>query len=163
MHYTNQDTIPKNSIFFVGLSHKLWKDGNILEAFCSSTSSWKLINTIKDKSQNSNIYMTNLVKWVPLDENKKLRYPSTMEKQIWAKELMKQIIYYKPEKVFLFGKQVSDTVLNNLDAEKINDKLYKTGETYLVLIDHPSYISVYRKNSIDQYCKEIISLIDNNL
>lgn len=76
--------IYQNAIFFIWLSYKLDREWNILEAFSAKTASWKILQDIKDKSWK-NIVMLNLVQWVPLDKNWKVRYPSNVEKKkmIW--------------------------------------------------------------------------------
>lgn len=158
--YINTMAIEENSIFFVWLSHKSDKDKNVLDAFCTTTASWKLIHSIKNQTETS-IHLANLVKWVPLDKDNKIRYPSDIEKQIWLRELKNEILIYKPTKIFLFGKQVSDVFMKDQDIEKIHETLYKFQDTYIISVEHPSFISVYKRDYIEQYCKNILYLIDD--
>lgn len=142
---SNKINIWKNAIFFIWLSYKLDREWNILEAFSNKTASWKILQDIKDKSWK-NIVMLNLVQWVPLDENWKIRYPSKVEKEKWYEYIKWLIKKYNPEKIFLFGKQVQDMF--------IEDKNRCVGRLYF--FEHPSYISVYKKFKIEDYKKNIL-------
>ena len=59
--------------------------------------------------------MLNLVPWVPLDENGKLRYPSATEKTLWYRILKDKILTHKPKKCFLFWKHVQDLFIKDSD------------------------------------------------
>lgn len=145
----------KKGIFFVWLSHKLWKKNNILEAFDWETSSWKILTPLINLFGNKVIYPTNLVKGVPLNENSKIRYPSTEEKKEWLNYLISEIQTFNPQIVFLFWKQVSDFVINNLWAVQINHNEYKYLDSTLIPVDHPSYIAVYKRSKTEEYLKYI--------
>lgn len=150
--YLNYDVI------FVWLSHKFDKNWNILEAFCNSTNSWKIISQIEEWCKWVSIYKTNLVKWVPI-ENGKIRYPNIDEKKDWLQELLKEIFLINPKIVYLFWKQVSDYIIKNLDLEKISDLEYKLWKISFILTYHPSYIYIYRKKEVKNYIWNIISKI----
>lgn len=100
--------------------------------------------------------MLNLVPWVPLDENGKLRYPSATEKTLWYRILKDKILTYKPKKCFLFWKYVQDLFIKDSDVIQ-KDDCYKLGETALIFKSHPSYISTYRKSEIPSYEQDILS------
>ena len=150
---------PENFIFqenwFIWLSHKLWNDGKVLDAFDTSTTSWKILSSIQQKSKHS-ITMLNLVPWVPLDENGKLRYPSATEKTLWYRILKDKILTYKPKKCFLFWKHVQDLFIKDSDVIQ-KDDCYKLGETALIFMSHPSYIYAYRKSEISSYEEDVLS------
>ena len=151
---SNQDSM----IYFVWLSHKSDKSWEVLDAFCDSTGSWKLISRIVEASPNKSIYKTNLVKWAPLSDNK-LRYPDLSEKMQWLQTLKNQIMEFQPGKVFLFWKHVSDFVLKNLETEKAWESEYMFLKSRLICIPHPSYMSVYRRKYIDGYIQDVINKI----
>lgn len=152
--------IPTNWVFLVWLSHKLWKNWDVLDAFCDSTNSWKIISDVISSCNNwSSIHNLNLVSWVPISENGKIRYPDISEKEAWLQDLILKIELYKPKIVFLFWRQVSDFVIKKLKLEKLSDTEYKYWETIFVLADHPSYIAVYKRKTISDY----ISLISNRI
>lgn len=142
--------IYQNAIFFIWLSYKLDREWNILEAFSAKTASWKILQDIKDKSWK-NIVMLNLVQWVPLDKNWKIRYPSNVEKKKWYEYIKWLIEKYNPEKIFLFWKQVQDMFKE--DKNKFNGLLW--------FVDHPSYISVYKKSEEGDYKQYILDSLNN--
>lgn len=161
-YYWVLKNFPQNWVFFVWLSYKLGKDWTVLEAFCNTTNSWKIITNITSICWLDWIYKTNLVKWVPLDENRKIRYPNKIEKNDWIDILIREINLFKPRFVFLFWKQVSDFVLKKLNPIKISENEYRYWETIFVLSEHPSYIAVYKRKQIDNYTSWIIERIKGN-
>ena len=154
--------IPHNWIFFVGLSHKEDKQWNILAAFDRNTSSGEIIHSIFDAFSCESMYPVNLVRWVPNDQNGKLRYPTVKEKGEWWKVLEKEIDLYKPQVVFLCWKEVSDFIVKQPNVQKIDEKTYKYKAFKLILIEHPSYISVYKNKNKADYIKKVIHLIRDN-
>lgn len=154
--------IPHNWIFFVGLSHKEDKQWNILAAFDRNTSSGEIIHSIFDAFSSESMYPVNLVRWVPNDQNGKLRYPTVKEKGEWWKVLEKEIDLYKPQVVFLCWKEVSDFIVKQPNVQKINEKIYKYKTSKLIPIEHPSYISVYKSKNKADYIKKVIHLIRDN-
>ena len=160
----NRDNLklnPDSRIYFLWLSHKLSRSWEMLEAFCESTASGKIINDIIRKSGKwSTIYKTNLVKWVPLDNDWKIRYPTEKEKNAWLQRLRKEIFVFRPKWVYLFGKQVSDFILKNFRLEKLTDLEYELWSTKFILAEHPSYVAVYRRKHIEKYSNDIINRIN---
>ena len=150
---------PENFVFhenwFIWLSHKLGGDGKVLDAFDISTASWKVISSIQQKSKHT-ITMLNLVPWVPLDENGKLRYPSATEKTLWYRILKDKILTYKPKKCFLFWKHVQNLFIKDSDVIQKNN-CYKLCGTSLIFMSHPSYIYAYRKSEISSYEEDVLS------
>lgn len=151
--------VPNNWVFFVGLSHKEDKQWNILAAFDKDTNSGEIIHSIFDAFPSESMYPVNLVRWVPNDQNGKLRYPTVKEKGKWWNVLEKEIDLYKPQVVFLCWKEVSDFILKQSDVQKIDEKIYKYKTSKLIPIEHPSYISVYRQKYKHEYIDKIRLLI----
>lgn len=147
-------------IFFIWLSHKLWKNWEILDAFCNSTNSWKIINKIIINTNNKNIDKLNLVNWVPLDEKWKIRYPNSKEKEIWLELLLKNIEEFQPYLIFLFWKEVSNFIFKNIDIIKINENEYKYMNSKIILVDHPSYVFIYKKRYLNDYINNICQIIN---
>lgn len=162
-HTRNTGLKPGSEIFFLWLSHKFWKNWEVLSAFCNSTNSWKIIDKLIDGCLEKSIFRTNLVKWVPLCKKWKLRYPNEDEKSKWLNRLKREISVFKPKMIYLFWKQVSDFVLKNLEIKKISDNEYIFFETKLVLVEHPSYIAVYRRKYIGEYIEKIVNQIKFSL
>lgn len=158
-HKNNLSLKLDSTIFLVGLSHKANKTWEVLEAFCDSTNSWKIINTLIKRCKNTTIFKSNLVKWVPIDESNKIRYPSNDEKLQGLSRLVREINIFKPKKVCLFGKHVSDFAIKNLKTTKLSDNEYLYNETIFVLADHPSYIAVYRRKFVDEYVNNLATLL----
>lgn len=156
----NTRFMPNYEVYFLWLSHKIWKDWKVLEAFCNSTNSWKIINLIIDKCNSRlNIYKTNLVRWVPLDNKSKIRYPNENEKLVWLQRLKREISVFKPKIVYVFWKQVSDFVLKKLELKKISNTEYSNWNTIFILAEHPSYMAVYKRKQIDEYVLKISNRI----
>jgi hypothetical protein len=61
--------------------------------------------------------------------------------------------------VVLFGKQVSDVVIKHLQPTKISTTTYQHNTTTFILADHPSYITVYKRASIQKYIEQLIENI----
>jgi uracil-DNA glycosylase len=154
-----------SKIMCVGLSAKKvnLKDD---PPFSPNTNSGKIVELI-EKELGYKLYRTNLVKCLPLNENEKLRYPNESEKEKCFKNLLYEFSEIKPLVVLLFGRIVSDFVLEKLGLENgkldenFNYKLIKTRGMNFIVAHHPSYIYVYRKKEIEKYVKKITELINS--
>lgn len=150
-------------IFFVWLSNKKDKNFQILEPFSELTNSGKFISEIEkevlEKNSVIKIYKTNLVKWVPLDKNLKIRYPNNFEKAEWFQVLLQEIELLRPKKIFLFWKEVSDFFIKNLDLEKISENKYLYWEILIIFEFHPSYILVYKNKEKENFKQRVINEI----
>lgn len=144
-------------VMWLGLSAKKVKDININYSLENNTNSGKLIEEIEKRRPNLKFYKSNLVKCLPLDENSKLRYPQKCEMNSCLENLLIEINYLKPKVIFLLGNIVNDFVTKNINQNNL--KL----ETKLIKLEHPSYISTYRKKHIESYIEKILAYIDNNI
>ena len=88
---------------WVGLSAKKVEDVNKNYTQENNTSSGKLIEEIEKKRDDLTFYKTNLVKCLPLNEERKLRYPTENEMEMCIKNLLMEIRELKPRVVFLLG------------------------------------------------------------
>lgn len=126
-------------VIFIGLSNKIGKD-----PLASDTISGALVDDIINKL-NMKCIKTNLVTFAPLDCNGKLRYPNEREKNVGFVELKKLYLSNKPCILVCLGNKVFDFLDNKLEN--------------LIKIKHPSYIAVYRRNSVNDYIVEASDLI----
>ena len=126
-----------------------------------STNSGKLITDIEEKNAQVAFYKTNLVKCLPI-QDEKIRYPKQSEMKSCSNHLQEEITEFKPKIVFLLGKQVADFV-NERKSEGLSDnfdyKTIKRDNTVYVPVHHPSYILVYKRKQLDSYIAGISKII----
>ena len=146
-------------IMWIGLSNKI--DEPPLSA---ETISGKLICAIENKLENVITYKTNLVKYAPLNEEGKLRYPTKDEISISLPKVKDEIESINPKIVFMLGQKVTQAILNN--TEKYSEFEYSIieidGINY-VSIHHPSYISVYKRKNVGDYIDGVVNIINKIL
>jgi uracil-DNA glycosylase len=157
---------------WVGLSAKKVEDVSKTTPLSSDTNSGKLIDHIQSELNEFKFIKTNLVKCLPLDDQLKLRYPTTNEMKMCYSNLQEEIINVKPKVIFLLGMNVTKFILkdkkitiNSLD-NNYNYSYYRHNDFYYVPIHHPSYIHVYKRKQIELYVQGIklaITEIYNNL
>ncbi len=154
-------------VFWVGLSAKMVRTEKETP-LSPDTNTGMLIQKIEEKLGKVDTYKTNLVKCVPLNEQRKLRYPNRKEIDSCFCNLQKEIEELSPKIVFLLGERVYSSVGKhfNIEFDKWNefDYYYKEYEgIYYVPIHHPSYIYVYKRKEIEQYVKSIETLVNSLL
>jgi len=109
-------------------------------------------------------YKTNLVKCLPLNEKGKLRYPSKSEITACLGNLDIEIAELSPQIVFLLGSKVAEAVSMHY---KINFSAWvgydfmptQSNGIHFVPVQHPSYVYVYRRKTIDDYIEAITKTI----
>jgi uracil-DNA glycosylase len=161
--YINQrplfDVGKESNVFWVGLSAVQFAEGDHMMPLSPNTNSGALINLIEEPFKKSlAFYKTNLVKCVPLKEDK-IRYPLEHEMEKCFVNFQWELEAFTPSVVFLLGNQVSTFVLKKFDI--INFSLddtfsfdsYSRNNTLFVPVQHPSYILVYKRKQIDNYIK----------
>lgn len=144
----------KCDIMWVGLSAKKVEDVNKNYPLENNTSSGKLIEEIEKKRDDLTFYKTNLVKCLPLNEERKLRYPTENEMEMCIKNLLMEIRELKPRVVFLLGNNVSKFVTKYCKKNSIKV------DAKVLSIEHPSYICVYKRKNKDAYIKKITDEIE---
>lgn len=153
----------KADCFWVGLSAVKTSDDKDIP-LSPTTNTGKLIQQIEFFANGSTFHKTNVVKCVPLN-NDKIRYPSKQEMKKCFSHLEDEINVLKPKVVFLLGKQAASFVLNEYginECEFDDDFSYKTYTVKgckFVPVHHPSYILVYKRKQIDKYIQAIESHI----
>ncbi len=129
----------------------------------NSTNTGKLIAEIEKKNNNVNFYKTNLVKCLPI-KDQKIRYPKKEEMKSCFGHLTEEIEEFKPKIVFLLGKQVADFVSeknSELSSTYDYDTVKKNNVIY-VSVHHPSYILVYKRKELDAYIRGISKIINTH-
>jgi DNA polymerase len=109
-------------------------------------------------------YKTNIVKCVPL-KGEKIRYPIASEMEKCYPNFEDELNYFKPEIVFLLGKQVASFVYKKLDlgtvtfSDTFAYSSKKVGKTLFVPVHHPSFILVYKRKFIREYINGIREIL----
>ena len=99
------------------------------------------------------IYKTNLVKFTPKDEKGKIRYPSKEEISSQLNLLIEEIKTKQPKVILAMGNMVSDYL------QSVKELI----PTNIEKVEHPSYISVYRRKQIDEYLEKINGIICSHM
>ena len=160
------DDLKKAQVFWVGLSAVKVNDTGSDVPLSTKTNSGKLISDVEKKNKYVSYYKTNLVKCLPMKDNK-IRYPNVREMECCHNNLRIEIKQSKPRVIFLLGKIVSDFIMGiekaikpNLD-ESFNYKSHKINNIYYIPVHHPSYILVYKRKFLKQYISKISELAVN--
>lgn len=147
-------------VMWVGLSAVKVNDVENDIPLSSRTNSGKLIASIENTAGNIKFYKTNLVKCLPLKENK-IRYPNRNEMSVCYDNLISEIKLFQPKIIFLLGKKVYEFIAKNenINASGLNtnfdyDELSMLGTT-VVPIHHPSYILIYKRTLIERYISAV--------
>lgn len=163
--YLNQlpvlDKEKKSNIFWVGLSAVMFDDGVERQPLSPTTRSGNLISQIETSCENNNsFYKTNLVKCVPL-KNDKIRYPLEHEMEKCFPNFEFELDVLRPSVVFLLGKQVANFVFKKLELPEpaLNDNYnynsVRVNNILFVPVHHPSFILVYKRKNISDYIEGI--------
>lgn len=158
--YQNQlpllDCLKKCDVMWVGLSAKKVTDVKKCIPLENNTNSGKIIEIIEKRMPELIFYKTNLVKCLPLDKNKKLRYPTKEEMDKCVFNLIKEIEIGKPKIIFVLGKKTYDFIQNYMEQNHIYIE-------NVIYVEHPSYIYVYKRKNVDDYVNKIISICNQYL
>lgn len=153
------DKKQKADVMWVGLSAKKVDDITKKIPLDNNTNSGRIIEEIENQCKNKCFYKTNLVKCLPLDEKKKLRYPSSAECSSCFANLKAEIQKINPRIVILLGVKVADFVLRQ--SGFTNDgKIIKIKKLTYLPVPHPSYIAVYKRKEKDKYIQRIKEAIE---
>lgn len=139
-------------IVWCGLSNKI--DTKPLD---ENTKSGELISQV-EKEIGIVGKRTNLVKYAPLNSEGKLRYPTKLEMEQALPYLLEEI--KAEEYIFLLGDKVAKTFENSYDLKLDKYVPVKIEDKYFIKIEHPSYISVYKKKEIHRYINAISTVIE---
>lgn len=157
------DTKSRADVMWVGLSAVKVDDINEDIPLSPKTNSGKLIESIEDAAGKIQFYKTNIVKCLPLKENK-IRYPNNKEMSDCYENLISEIKAFQPKIVFLLGKKVYDFVskkehanISCLNIDFDYEKLSMLGTT-VVPIHHPSYILIYKRRLVESYITAVSGL-----
>lgn len=162
------DKTEECDVMWVGLSAKEVINVTDEIPLSSNTKSGELISEIETEVKRCKYYKTNVVKCLPLDDNGKLRYPTKKEMDLCITNLFREIEVMKPKIIFLLGKNVIRSFEINMHIVfdefcDYNYKMYSLGNISVVPIHHPSYISVYKVKSKENYIEAVRNLIASNI
>lgn len=162
------DKVRVCEVMWVGLSAKKVDDIEEDIPLSKNTKSGVIIAEIESRCKGIKTYKTNLVKCLPLDENRKLRYPNSSEINLCFKNLLKEIECLNPKIVFLLGSQVTTAVERKLkikftQAENSDLKIGRYKDIDLVSVYHPSYVCSYRRKYKLRYVEQISNVINKKL
>lgn len=151
-------------VFFVGLSAKKVKSTKEIP-LSPETNTGRIIQQIEEYCDNINSYKTNLVKCVPLNNESKLRYPSSYEIDECFDNFCTEIKELSPRIVFLLGEKVSKSVERHYKIKFEKWEGYDFHYTqyegiYYVPIQHPSYMHVYKRREIEDYIEGVKLVFD---
>ena len=155
----------KAEVFWVGLSAVKISPGENESPLSVETNTGSILNQIEHQAnQSTNFYKTNLVKCLPL-KNNKIRYPKVSEMEHCFTFLKKEVGILKPQIIFLLGKQVSTFVLKkygvaNFDLDpNFEYSVFNFENITYVPIHHPSYIFVYKRKKIKEFISGVLEQI----
>ena len=159
------DHLQRSQIFWVGLSAVLFAEGDERLPLSPLTATGTLVHSIETPYRKKySFYKTNLVKCVPLNQEK-IRYPSVFEMEKCYPNFLWELEMMRPSSVFLLGKQVADFVSRKMGVPqiKLNDAFkyesFSYGVTQFIPIHHPSYILVYKRKQLQQYMNGVRAVI----
>ena len=160
-----QKKIVKSSIFWVGLSAVKNTDLFDNEPLSPRTSTGKLISEIEEMLPEFSFYKTNAVKCLPLNNDGKIRYPTTKEMNLCFQNMQMEINKINPSIIILLGAQVSQFFLKqyNIPPISFNDEFsyssVNSSTIKLLPIHHPSYIQVYKRKKSTEYKQSVSTAI----
>ncbi len=156
------DSTVEADIIWVGLSAVKVDCTEREHPLSQETNTGKLIAEIESKARNAEFYKTNLVKCLPLKEEK-IRYPKSSEMKSCSGHLKSEITGFKPKIVFLLGKQVSTFVTEDKKlkfSDTFNYKSFQKDNITYIPVHHPSYILVYKRKKLNSYINGISKIIN---
>lgn len=161
------DELKPCQVMWVGLSAKIVSSDNETP-LAITTNTGEIIHKIECQCAQIANYKTNLVKCVPTDGRRKIRYPNTNEINSCITHLDNELQEVQPKIVFLLGERVARAVCTHLSIafkkwENFEYFAAKYHNTFFVSVHHPSYIYVYRRKQIDEYVDSIVKIIDTLL
>jgi len=151
----------KYYVMIVGISSQKDKEGEKLKPLDIKTNSGKFIKQIEDELKHLTFYKTNLVKYVPLNEKNKIRYPTTKELNSSFNELEIEIKKVNPKIIILLGRQVAEFITKKYEIKKEKYKSVSYSNKHIIYIDHPSYLIIYKRKQLKEYKEKIVKLIKN--
>ena len=141
------------------------------EPLATSTATGKVVAEIERELTGLSFHRTNLVKYAPLDDTGKLRYPTTEEMAQGADLLLQEVAELQPRIVVTLGAAVSKVVVERVSLRGRFTGLGNSfsyapcagGRFFVLPVHHPSFILVYRRKRLHSYiasiCKWILEII----
>lgn len=140
------DTRRTATIMVVGLSAKIIHNSTEIP-LDNCTKSGHLVSRMEEiaKQNGYTLYRTNLVKCVPLDENRKLRYPTLKEIDLCFENLLLEMEQLNPRIIIFFGRIVRTAfeerlMLHMKETENGQFSICKAHGRCYIATYHPSYV-----------------------
>ncbi len=131
-----------SKVCFVGITDKIG-----MKPFDPSTKSGIIIDQIISQL-DFDCDKINYVSFSPLSENGKLRYPTKDELTNSFVSFQERISQIQPDLLVVCGKMIAKELQkHNFYQDKV------------LIIYHPSYVYVYKRNHIDSYVQEVVKQI----
>ena len=149
------------SLLWVGIS--MQKDSLIPldEKFVSG----RLISSVIELMPEYCHHKANLVNFAPLDKLGKIRYPLKSEIDDSFPFLNDLIEVVRPQIIIALGgvviKSLSEAFDMKLELPKGFEYQVVAGKFSIMPVQHPSYISIYKKKHIDDYRNGIVNGVKN--
>lgn len=160
------DSCRKCDVMWVGLSAKMVENVEEASPLDSNTQTGKVISEIEDMVDTLHYYKTNVVKCAPLNDLGKLRYPNRAEIDLCIGNLKQEIDCLNPKIVFLLGGDARSAVERKYKIrfekkrELFQYKGVSVGSVTFYAVEHPSYVSIYKRKRIDEYKQAIAAAIE---
>lgn len=152
------------NVMWVGLSAKKTTNAEIFVPLNIDTNTGKLVAEIETQCPSVSFNKTNLVKFPPLNSERKLRYPTLKECAMCYPELQIEIRTINPRVILLLGNRTATFILDQLGLQmsKLSYKYraFEHEERWYVPIHHPSYIMVYKRKEKNLYIQAVKAVID---
>ena len=154
-------------VMWVGLSAKQIDNDTDAVPLDKSTNTGKVIADIEKENENVQYYRTNVVKCAPLDEKGKLRYPTKDELSVCMNNLQSEISNLKPKVVYLLGGLAKEAIERKYKVKfKKKNKMFEyepvlLENTTIFAIEHPSYMTIYKRKYIEDYKKAVVRTIES--
>lgn len=123
-------------VLWVGLSAKTINSNSDNAPLGIDTNTGKIIHMIEADLGKYAFLRINLVKCLPLDQDDRLRYPTSREMKSCYCHFLSEVAYLGPRLVFLLGSKVAT----------------------FVPVHHPSFIHIYKRKQLDLYVSSIQSI-----
>lgn len=143
----------------MGISMQKDSDIPLDENFTSG----KLVKKVTQELAEYTHHKTNLVNYAPLDENGKLRYPTKKEIRASFEQLQILIEQLRPKIIIALGGLVVSSLGEMFNIEINTPKGFEyqvmEGVFSIISVQHPSYISIYKRKHIDKYISGIVNSV----
>ena len=153
----------KKNLVWIGIS--MQKGAN--QAFDEGFLSGKIVSRAMAALPEFTHHKANLVDFAPLDENNRIRYPTTKEIILNQRKLLRRLEEIDPMAIIAMGGMVTRHLGEMLRIKSESPKSFNyravDGKWPLVSVHHPSYVGVYKKKEMQNYIIQITDAVNGVL